>query len=95
MGDWEQAAISLTPDVDGTHVHILESFQVEGLYVGDLVYSLSLYIYPYVYLHPIVCPNFSHPQVRTGHLGYQTPPPFCLEQWFTNLYGYKNHPGNF
>ena len=33
-----QAAISLTPDVDGTHVHIFESSQLEGSYVGDLLY---------------------------------------------------------
>ena len=26
----------LTPDADGTHVCILESFQLEGLHVGDL-----------------------------------------------------------
>ena len=37
-GDGGQAAISLTPDVDGTHVPIFESSQVEGSYVGDLLY---------------------------------------------------------
>lgn len=26
----------LTPDADGTHVCIFESFQLEGLHVGDL-----------------------------------------------------------
>ena len=36
--DGGQAAISLTPDVDGTHVHIFESSQLEGSYVGDLLY---------------------------------------------------------
>ena len=39
IGDGGQAAISLTPDVDGTHVHIFESSQLEGSYVGDLLYS--------------------------------------------------------
>ena len=37
IGDRGQDAISLTPDVDGTHVHIFESSQLEGLYVGDLL----------------------------------------------------------
>ena len=37
--DEGQAAISLTPDVDGTHVHILESSQRAGLYTGALLYS--------------------------------------------------------
>ena len=36
IGDGGQAAISLTPDVDGMHVHIFESSQLEGSYVGDL-----------------------------------------------------------
>ena len=36
-GDGGQAAISLMPDVDGTHVCIFESSKVEGLYVGDLL----------------------------------------------------------
>ena len=39
IGDGGQAAISLTPDVDGTHVHIFENSQLKGLYVGDLLYS--------------------------------------------------------
>ena len=33
----EQAAISLTPDVNGTHVRIFESSQLEGSYVGNLL----------------------------------------------------------
>ena len=41
IGDGGQAAISLTPDADGTHVHIVESSQLEGLYVGDLLYSFT------------------------------------------------------
>ena len=36
--DGGQAAISLTPDADGTHMPIFESSQLEGLYVGDLPY---------------------------------------------------------
>ena len=38
IGDGGQAAISLTPDVDGTHVCIFENSQLEGSYVGDLPY---------------------------------------------------------
>ena len=37
MGGGGQAAVSLTPDVDGTHIHIFESSQLEGSYVGDLL----------------------------------------------------------
>ena len=36
-GDGGQAAISLMPDVDGTHVHISESLQFEGSNVGVLL----------------------------------------------------------
>ena len=38
IGDGGQAAISFMPDVDGTRVHIFESLQLEGSYVGDLLY---------------------------------------------------------
>ena len=38
IGDRGQAAVSLMPDVDGMHVHIFESSQLEGLCVGDLLY---------------------------------------------------------
>ena len=38
IGDGGQAAISLTPDIDGTHVCIFESLQLEDSYVGDLLY---------------------------------------------------------
>ena len=37
-GDRGRAAISLTPDIDGTHVRIFESSQLEGSYAGDLLY---------------------------------------------------------
>ena len=37
IGDGGQAAMSLMPDSDGMHVHLLESSQLEGLYVGDLL----------------------------------------------------------
>lgn len=30
IGDRGQAAMSLMPDVDGTHVHTFESLQLEG-----------------------------------------------------------------
>ena len=36
-----RAVISLMPDVDGTHVRTFESSQLEGLYVGDLLYLLN------------------------------------------------------
>ena len=39
IGDGGQAAVSLRPDIDGTHVHNFESSQLEGLYVGDLLYK--------------------------------------------------------
>ena len=38
VGDGGQGAISLTPDVDGMHVHIFESSQLKGSYVGDLLH---------------------------------------------------------
>ena len=43
IGDGGQAAMSLTPDVDGMHVHNFESSQLEGSYVGDLLYLLLKY----------------------------------------------------
>lgn len=36
--DGGQAAMSLMPDTDGTHVSIFEGLQFEGLYVGELLY---------------------------------------------------------
>ena len=39
IGDGGQAAISLTPDADEMHVHILGSSQLEVLYVENLLYS--------------------------------------------------------
>ena len=38
IGDGGQAAVSLVPDIDGKHVHIFESSQLESSYVGDLLY---------------------------------------------------------
>ena len=52
IGDGGQAAISLTPDVDGMHVHIFESSQLEGSYVGDLT------VYWYLLLAAYFLPNF-------------------------------------
>ena len=37
IGDGGQAAISFTPVVDGTHVRIFESLQLERSYVRDLL----------------------------------------------------------
>ena len=37
--DGGQAAISLSPDVDGMHVCIFDNLQLEGLYVEDLLCS--------------------------------------------------------
>ena len=31
IGDGRQAATSLSPEADGTHIHIFESSQFEGL----------------------------------------------------------------
>ena len=42
VGDGGQAAISLMPDVDGMHVRIFRSSQLEGSYVGDLLYFFSI-----------------------------------------------------
>ena len=33
------AAVSLTSDIDGMHVCIFESSQIEGLFVGNLLYG--------------------------------------------------------
>ena len=40
IGDGGQAAVSLTPDIDGTHICIFERSQLEGSYVGDLLYRM-------------------------------------------------------
>ena len=39
MGDGRQDAAALTPDVDRIHVLIFESWQPEGSYAGDLLYT--------------------------------------------------------
>ena len=38
VGDRGQAAISLVPDVDGMHLRIFGSLQLQGSHVGDLLY---------------------------------------------------------
>ena len=48
IGDGGQAAISLTPDVDGMQVLIFESSQLEGLYVGNLLYIILQHAKYYV-----------------------------------------------
>ena len=42
IGDGGQATISLTSDVDGTHVRIFEGLQLESSYVGNSVKLLIL-----------------------------------------------------
>ena len=37
IGDGMKAAISLRPDVDGMHICIFGSSQLEGLYAADLL----------------------------------------------------------
>ena len=39
IGGGGQATVSLTPDVDGMHIRTFESSQLEGSYVGDLLYG--------------------------------------------------------
>ena len=43
IGDGGQAARSFMPEVDGKHVHIFESSQLEGSYVGNLLYLHPLF----------------------------------------------------
>ena len=38
IGDGEQAALLVMPDINGISVHVFESLQLEDLYVGDLLY---------------------------------------------------------
>ena len=42
LGDEEQAATSLTPEVDGTQIHIFESLQLESSYIGAYCITESL-----------------------------------------------------
>ena len=39
IGDGGQAAVSFMHDIDGMHICIFESSQLEGSYVGDLLYT--------------------------------------------------------
>ena len=39
IGEGEQAAIALMPDVGGTHVYIFQSSELEGSYVEDFLYD--------------------------------------------------------
>ena len=45
IGDGEQAAMLVTPDVNGLSVHIFESLQLEDSYVGNLLYTVSMIEY--------------------------------------------------
>ena len=47
IGEGGQAAISLMPDVGGTHIYIFQSSKPEGSYVGDLLFTVSP-LYPQV-----------------------------------------------
>ena len=40
-----RAAISLIPDIDGMHIGIFESSQLEDSYVGDLLYHALECVY--------------------------------------------------
>ena len=40
IGDRRQAVISFTPDVDGMHICIFGNTQLEGSYVGHLLYFI-------------------------------------------------------
>ena len=42
IGDGGQAAVSLTPDVDGKHFLVVKSSQLECSYVGDLLYVAGI-----------------------------------------------------
>ena len=44
IGDRGHAAVSLTPDVDETHIRIFESSKLAGLCVGHLLYTARLYV---------------------------------------------------
>ena len=41
VGDGGQATVSLMPDIDGMHVHMFESSQLEDFHVGGLVYKVQ------------------------------------------------------
>ena len=45
IGDGGQAAISLMPDIDGKHVHLFESSQLEGSYRELIVYVLNIFFF--------------------------------------------------
>ena len=54
IGDREQAAVSLTPDIDGTNICIFECSKLEGSYVGDFIH-IYIYVYTYIYLWFFYC----------------------------------------
>ena len=53
MGDGGQAAIPLTPDAGGTHIHIFEMLQLEGSYVGGLYPALWVHFCSVWFLSPV------------------------------------------
>ena len=54
IADGGRPAVALTPDADGSHVRIFETSQLEGLYVGDLLYFFFLFFI----LGSFYCCNF-------------------------------------
>ena len=50
IGDGGQSQISLMAGADGTHLHIFENSQLDGLYVGELLYILVAYMHTSLYL---------------------------------------------
>ena len=56
IGEGGQAAISLTTDVDGMQVRTFESSQLEGSYVGDLLYYKIMAVFPVPYNYPCCLP---------------------------------------
>ena len=63
IGDGGQAAISLMHDVDGTHVCIFESSQLEGSNVGDSL-SFKMFKNLYMDLVPELWPQICYPGQR-------------------------------
>ena len=53
IGDGGQTEISLTPDVDGTHVRIFEGSQLDISCIGDLMYITNFVFVTVFYLKSI------------------------------------------
>ena len=73
IGDAGPAAISLRPDIGGTHFHIFESSQLEDSYVGDLPYPHWVNAGPlhiYSLLISLSYLQASSKDMLSEHLGY-------------------------